>query len=166
MNNKSLRDITGVVPQKIDIFTGNVIENIAVGDFSPDMKKIDDICEKIGINDFVARLSNGYQTYLGEKGANLSEGEKQRIAIARALYKSPEVLMMGETTSSLDSASEKYVQHAILSLRKSGKTIIIIAHRLSTIMNADKIIVLKEGKTVKGGMHEELLLAKGVYYTL
>ena len=130
------------------------------------MEKIVNICNELGIREFIEKLPNGFQTYLGENGANLSGGEKQRIAIARALYKTPEVLILDEATSSLDSASEKYVQNAVQSLRKKGKTVIIIAHRLSTVMRSDKIIVLKEGEMIEEGAHAELLLMKGAYYNL
>lgn len=164
ITNESLRRVVSVVPQKIDIFAGNVIENIAVSDFEPDMEKIVNICNELGIREFIEKLPNGFQTYLGENGANLSGGEKQRIAIARALYKTPEILILDEATSSLDSASEKYVQKAVQSLRKKGKTVIIIAHRLSTVMRSDKIIVLKEGEMIEEGAHAELLLMKGAYY--
>ena len=166
INTGSLRQIISVVPQHIDIFVGNVIENIAVGDFEPDMEKIVNICDEIGINDFIEKLPNGFYSYLGENGANLSGGEKQRIAIARALYKEPDFLILDEATSSLDSASEAYVQKAVKSLANKGKTVIIIAHRLSTVMNADKIIVLKKGELIEEGTHEQLFNKKGAYYKL
>ncbi|MDM8536822.1 peptidase domain-containing ABC transporter [Desulfobacterales bacterium HSG17] len=166
INNESLRHVISVVPQKIDIFAGSVIENIAVGDFEPDQEKIIKICNEIGIKDFINKLPNGFQTYLGENGANLSGGEKQRIAIARALYKSPEILILDEATSSLDSASEGYIRLAVRALRKKGKTVIVIAHRLSTIMHADKILVLKDGLKIEEGRHEDLLQKKGAYYSL
>ena len=166
INNKSLRQVVSVVPQKVDIFAGSVIENIAVGDFDPDMKKIVSICNELVMKDFINKLPNGFQTYLGENGANLSGGERQRIAIARALYKGPEILILDEATSSLDSTSERYVQNVVQSLRKKGKTVIIIAHRLSTVMYSDKIIVLKQGEMIEQGTHKELLSIKGTYYTL
>lgn len=166
INTDSLRHIISVVPQHIDIFAGNVVDNIAVGDFEPDMEKIVNICDEIGIKNFIEKLPNGFHSYLGENGANLSGGEKQRIAIARALYKDPEILILDEATSSLDSASEEYVQKAVKSLVDKGKTVIIIAHRLSTVMNADKIIVLKEGKLIEQGTHKQLFDKKGAYYKL
>jgi len=143
-----------------------VIENIAVGDFDPDMKQIVSICNELVMKNFIDKLPNGFQTYLGENGANLSGGERQRIAIARALYKAPEILILDEATSSLDSASERYVQNAVQSMRKKGKTVIIITHRLSSVMHSDKIIVLKQGEMVEQGTHEKLLSIKGDYYTL
>jgi len=166
IENESLRDLVSVVPQKIDLFAGNVIENIAVGEFQPDMQRIINICQSIGIINFIEKLPNGFNTYLGENGASLSGGQKQRIAIARALYKEPEILVLDEATSSLDSSSENYIQKTIDELRKQNKTIIIIAHRLSTVVNADKIVVLEEGKVIEEGNHESLFEKRGKYYEL
>ncbi|MFL0095183.1 peptidase domain-containing ABC transporter [Tenacibaculum maritimum] len=126
IQHESLRELVSVVPQKIDLFAGNVIDNIAIGDFAPNMEWIMDICKSIGILEFIENLPNGFNTYLGENGATLSGGQKQRIAIARALYKNPEVLVLDEATSSLDSTSENYIQKAIERLRQNNKTIIII----------------------------------------
>ncbi len=166
IENESLRDLVSVVPQKIDLFAGNVIDNIAVGDFTPNMELIISICKSIGILEFIETLPNGFNTYLGENGATLSGGQKQRIAIARALYKQPEVLVLDEATSSLDSTSENYIQKAIQHLREQEKTIIIIAHRLSTVVNADTIVVLEQGMVLEQGNHQELYKSKGHYYHL
>ena len=157
IDTHSLRGIISVVPQKIDLFAGNVIDNIAVGRFDPDMERIINICKKLGILTFIEELPNGFETYLGENGATLSGGQKQRIAIARALYKDPEILILDEATSSLDSASEQYVQQTINYLREGNKTVILIAHRLSTVFKADKICVLEKGELIEEGTHEELL---------
>lgn len=166
IQHESLRELVSVVPQKIDLFAGNVIDNIAVGDFTPNMELIIDICKSIGILEFIESLPNGFNTYLGENGATLSGGQKQRIAIARALYKQPEVLVLDEATSSLDSTSENYIQKAIERLRQENKTIIIIAHRLSTVINADEIVVLQKGEVLEQGNHKELYTKKGHYYNL
>lgn len=166
IENDSLRSLIGVVPQKVDLFAGNIIDNIAVGDYQPDMKKIIGICSSLGIMEFIEKLPNNFNTYLGENGATLSGGQKQRIAIARALYKEPEILILDEATSSLDSASEQYVQRVINLLKEQQKTIIVIAHRLSTVLNADKIIVLKNGTVVEQGTHNELLLREQYYFQL
>lgn len=156
ISNSSLRRLVSVVPQQIDLFAGNVIENIAIGDDEPDMQKIIDICTQLGLIGFIESLPKGFQTYLGENGASLSGGQRQRIAIARALYREPEILILDEATSSLDSASEKYVQKMINILKEKDKTVIVIAHRLSTLSNADKIIVLDKGLVVEEGSHQEL----------
>ena len=166
IQHESLRELVSVVPQKIDLFAGNVIDNIAVGDFTPNIELIIDISKSIGILEFIESLPNGFNTYLGENGATLSGGQKQRIAIARALYKQPEVLVLDEATSSLDSTSENYIQKAIERLRQDDKTIIIIAHRLSTVINADEIIVLQKGNVLEQGSHKELYADKGHYYNL
>ena len=166
LDNESLRQLVAVVPQKIDLFAGNVIENIAVGALEPDMEFIIKICTQIGILEFIEGLPNGFGTYLGENGAILSGGQKQRIAIARALYKKPEVLVLDEATSSLDSGSETFVQKTVNQLRVQNKTIIVIAHRLSTVVNADTIVVLDKGKVVEQGPHEALYEKKGLYYRL
>ncbi len=166
IDNNSLRDLVSVVPQKIDLFAGNVIDNIAVGEFAPDIERITDICKTIGILEFVENLPNGFDTYLGENGATLSGGQKQRIAIARALYKDPEILVLDEATSSLDSTSESYIQKTVQNLRDNNKTIVIIAHRLSTVINADKIIVLDKGKVIEEGTHDFLYAQKEHYYNL
>lgn len=166
IENSSLRDLVSVVPQKIDLFAGNVIENIAVGEFTPNMERIMTICKDIGILEFIEGLPNGFSTYLGENGATLSGGQKQRIAIARALYKQPEILVLDEATSSLDSNSENYIQNAINSLREKQKTIVVIAHRLSTVIHADKIVVLEKGEVIEQGNHKELFNKKGHYYNL
>lgn len=166
IENNSLRQLVSVVPQKIDLFAGNVIDNIAVGEFQPNMELIISICKNIGILEFIESLPNGFNTYLGENGASLSGGQKQRIAIARALYKQPEILVLDEATSSLDSTSENYIQRTIQNLRDQQKTIIIIAHRLSTVVNADEIVILEKGKVLEQGSHNILYNKKEHYYKL
>lgn len=166
LKTTSLRKMMSAVPQKIDLFAGNVVDNIAIGDFEPDMQKIIRVCSNLGILEFIEKLPAGFNTYLGENGASLSGGQKQRIAIARALYKEPQILILDEATSSLDSASEKYMQRMIDILRRENKTVILIAHRLSTIFHADKIIVLEKGRVVEEGSHDELISIKSNYYQL
>ncbi len=163
LKNSSLRRIISVVPQKIDLFAGNVIDNIAVGDLNPDMKRIMDICYKLGMTGFIDKLPQGYNTFLGENGLSLSGGQKQRIAIARAFYRNPEILILDEATSSLDSTAENYVQNAIRMMEEENKTVILIAHRLSTVKLARRVIVLKDGEVVQSGSWKELALIDGPF---
>jgi ATP-binding cassette subfamily B protein len=166
IENESLRKIVSVVPQQIDLFAGTVLENIAIGDYEPDVRRVLAITLQLGIADFIERLPGGFQAMLGEHGVNLSGGQRQRLAIARALYRDPEVLILDEATSSLDPVSEQYVQNTIKLLREAGRTVIVIAHRLSTIMHADVINVLQEGKLVGEGTHKQLLAQNSLYAKL
>lgn len=166
VSNESLRRIVGVVPQHIELFAGTIMENIALGEFEPDMKRIIELSEQLGIREFVEKLPQSYLTPIGEHGTSLSGGERQRIAIARALYRNPEILIFDEATSSLDSVSEKYVKNTLDNLAREGKTILVIAHRLSTVKNADSIVVLKEGELVESGNHQELVNLNGEYAKL
>jgi ATP-binding cassette subfamily B protein len=161
-----LRKIVSVVPQRIDLFSGNVVDNIAVGEFNPDMTRVMEICEKLGMTKFVEQLPQGFNTYLGENGATLSGGQQQRIAIARALYRNPEILILDEATSSLDSLSEAFVQNTLRLLGEESKTVIVIAHRLSTISMAQRIIMLDKGKVVQDGSLAELTLSNGPFRTM
>jgi ATP-binding cassette, subfamily C, bacteriocin exporter len=166
ISNKSLRQCVGVVPQHIDLFAGSIIDNIAIGDFEPDMQKILGLSQMLGINEFVEKLPNTYNTYLSEQGVNLSGGQRQRVAIARALYRNPQILILDEATSSLDPASEQKVQATLNWFKQQGKTVIIIAHRLSTIKNCDTILVLHNGKLMEEGSHDSLINANGYYAKL
>ncbi|WP_114791735.1 peptidase domain-containing ABC transporter [Niabella yanshanensis] len=166
ISNKSLRQLIGVVPQHIDLFAGTIIENIAIGDYEPDMQKILFLSKLTGVNDFIEKLPANYHTTLNEQGVNLSGGQRQRLAIVRALYRNPEILILDEATSSLDPASETQTQRALQWFQQQGKTLIIIAHRLSTIRSCDKILVIQSGTLVESGAHEELMLANGVYASL
>ncbi len=163
ISKQSLRQRVAVVPQKIDLFSGSIIENIALDDFEPDMPKILFLSQLLGIAAFVENMPSSYHTVLQEQGADLSGGQRQRIAIARALYRNPEILILDEATSSLDPESEQQVKFALEQFRQKGKTLVIIAHRLSTIKQADNIIVLEKGKLMEQGTHEALLSLKGKY---
>ena len=163
LSHYSLRTLIGVVPQQIDLFSGNVIENIAFGEDFPDMQRVIDLTKQLGILSFIEQLPNGFQTHLGENGSQLSGGQRQRIAIARALYKNPEILILDEATSSLDTDSEQVIQAALNELKRTGKTLIVIAHRLSTIAHSDTILVLKNGQLIEQGTHQELLARETTY---
>ena len=163
---ESLRKYIGVIPQDLSLFSGNIIDNVALGESFPNMQRIFDLCKQLGITEFVEKLPNGFQTQIGENGAMLSGGQKQRLAIARALYKNPEILLMDEATSALDSLSEKKVKDTIEDFKSLGKTIIVIAHRLSTIASADTIVVMENGKILESGNHANLLSQNGKYFEL
>ena len=163
LTNNSLRKIVSVVPQRIDLFSGNVVDNIAVGDFNPDMTRVVEICDRLGMTKFIEHLPNGFNTYLGENGATLSGGQQQRIAIARALYRNPEILILDEATSSLDSIAETCVQDTLRLLQEESITVIVIAHRLSTINLAQRVIMLDKGLVVQDGSLEELSVIDGPF---
>jgi ATP-binding cassette subfamily B protein len=127
------------------------------------MKRVLEVCDKLGMTDFIEMLPHGFQTYLGENGAVLSGGQRQRIAIARALYRNPEILILDEATSSLDSLSEIHVQKTLDLLKKENKTVIIIAHRLSTISLAQRVIVLDKGEIVQDSTFNELSSTDGLF---
>ncbi len=165
-NNQSLRQVVGIVPQNLDLFNGRVIDNIAMGEFTPDMPGVLEICQQLGMIDFIEKLPAGFNTMVGEHGATLSGGQKQRLAIARALYRNPRILIMDEATSSLDSEAEYHVQQTIKQLKDDGKSIIIIAHRLSTVQLADNIVLLENGKLIEQGNHAELYAQQGRYFNL
>jgi ABC-type bacteriocin/lantibiotic exporter with double-glycine peptidase domain len=166
ITNSSLRRQVAVVPQQVDLFAGNVIENIALGDYQPDIQKIIGICSQLGMMEFIESLPNGFATYLGENGASISGGQKQRVAIARALYKDPEILILDEATSSLDPNSEEFVLRAIRQLASDGKTIIFITHRLVAVKEFDLLFVLDKGKLIEQGTHLDLLEKKEKYYEM
>ncbi|UFX49342.1 MULTISPECIES: peptidase domain-containing ABC transporter [Bradyrhizobium] len=166
LSTESLRKVVAAVPQSVDVFSGSVIDNIALGEFEPDIEKIVKICDQIGLRSVVDRWPGGFQAYLGENGVRLSGGEKQRLALARALYRDPEILILDEATSSLDSVAEALVVGVVEELRRAGKIIIAISHRLSTICEADKIVVLDNGRVVAEGRHPDLLAAEGAYARL
>lgn len=163
---KSLRNLVGVIPQQLNLFSGTIIENIALGQDFPNMQQIIELSNKLEITPFVEKLPNGFETQIGENGAMLSGGQKQRIAIARALYKNPEILLMDEATSALDTNSELIVKQVIDDFKAQGKTVVVIAHRLSTIANANTILVMENGQIVEEGNHNKLIRKKGKYFQL
>ncbi len=161
----SLRSLMGIVTQETFLFDDSVRANIAYGLENISDDKIKDAAIAANAHEFIKELPDGYNTIIGERGVSLSGGQKQRIAIARAIVKNPPILILDEATSSLDSESEKHVQSAIENLM-SERTVFVIAHRLSTVHNANKILVLENGKIVQEGKHDELLNIDGLYKQL
>jgi ABC-type multidrug transport system fused ATPase/permease subunit len=159
----SLRNIISVVPQRIDLFSGSIVDNIALGDLNPDLPKILEICKRLGMTKFIEDMPCGLNTHLGENGSSLSGGQQQRIAIARALYRNPEILILDEATSSLDAVAEKFVHSAMRLLREENKTVIVVTHRLSTIKLAERVIVLENGVVVQDGSFSELSAVDGEF---
>lgn len=156
IKESSLNKYVGIVPQQVDLFAGTVIENIALGEFQPNIERIVKLAKIIGALDFINELPGGLNSQLGENGVNLSGGQKQRLAILRALYPAPQIIIFDEATSALDNNSEKMVIRTMLKLKDAGKTVIAITHRAAAAIAADRIILLEKGKIIADGGHHEL----------
>ena len=159
------RKLCGVVMQDGFIFSDSISKNIAMGDESISIEKLLNATKVANIQEFIMSLPMGFDTKIGSNGLGLSQGQKQRILIARAVYKNPEYLFFHEATNALDANNEMLIMHNLEQFFK-GKTVVIVAHRLSTVKNADQIIVLDKGLIAEKGTHEELTERKGVYYQL
>ena len=161
----SLRGAIGVVQQDVYLFSGSVYENIAYGKPGASRQEVEAAAKLAGAHEFITKLKDGYDTYVGERGVKLSGGQKQRISIARVFLKNPPILILDEATSALDNESEVLVNRSLEALAK-GRTTLTIAHRLTTIQNADRILVLGKEGIEEQGTHAELLAKQGVYFRL
>ena len=159
------RSKTGSVMQDGFIFSESIAHNIAVGDDHPDIEKLRHAVTVANIRDFIDSLPMGYNTKIGMEGNGISQGQRQRMLIARAVYKNPEFIFLDEATNALDANNEKEIMKHLHEFYK-GRTVIVVAHRLSTVRDADKIVVLDEGKVAEEGTHEELTRLRGKYYEL
>ena len=151
-----------MVQQDVYLFAGTIRDNIAYGKPGASMEEIIEAAKRANIHDFIRELPDGYDTYVGERGARLSGGQKQRISIARVFLKNPPILILDEATSALDNESERWIQQSLEELSRD-RTTITIAHRLSTIRGADEIIVITEDGIAERGTHESLLSKGGLY---
>ena len=162
---KNLSEIVGAVTQETYLVHASIKENLQIAKPEATDEELIEACKAAAIHDHIAGLPEMYDTVVGERGYKLSGGEKQRIAIARAILKNPKVLILDEATSALDTHSERLIQTSLNNLMK-GRTTFAIAHRLSTILNADQILVVSDGKVVESGKHQDLLAQQGAYYHL
>jgi ATP-binding cassette subfamily B protein len=161
----SLAEHVGMVTQETYLFHATILENLLYAKPDATQEEVEAVCRAANIHAFIASLEDGYETIVGERGYRLSGGEKQRVAIARVLLKDPKVLILDEATSHLDSQSEALIQEAMQTVMR-GRTSLVIAHRLSTVIDADKIIVMQQGRLVESGRHMDLLDQGGLYADL
>jgi ATP-binding cassette subfamily B protein len=165
MTLRSLRGHIGIVQQDVFLFAGTLRENIAYGRLDAPEPDIRDAARRARLDDVIAGLPAGLDTVIGERGVKLSGGQKQRLAIARMFLKNPSILILDEATSALDTATEQAIQGALRELSK-GRTTLVIAHRLATIRDADRIVVMDDGRIVEEGSHDALLARDGIYRRL
>ena len=160
---RTYRDLLAIVQQDVFLFDGSVRDNIAYGRQDATDAEIEDAARRANAHEFIVRLPERYETFVGERGVKLSGGQQQRLAIARAILASPQILILDEATSNLDTESEQLIQASMATLL-AGRTTFVIAHRLSTIRRADLILLMEDGRVIERGTHEELMRARGAYY--
>ena len=165
ISSRDLRSRVGVVLQDFHIFSGSILDNISLGNPRISQEHAVSAAKTVNAHQFITKLEEGYHSILSERGQNLSQGQRQLLAFARVLAANPEILVLDEATASIDTETELLIQDALRKLTQN-RTSIIIAHRLQTIQEADRVLVMDQGKIVELGSHEELLEAKGLYYTL
>src|SRR5262249_9652856 len=157
------RDLLAIVQQDVFLFYGSVRDNIAYGRHNATDAEIEDAAHRANAHEFIVKLPEQFETFIGERGVKLSGGQQQRLAIARAILAQPQTLIIHEATSSLDTESEQLIQASMASLL-AGRTTFVIAHRLSTIRRADLILLMEDGRIIERGTHDELVRARGVYH--
>ena len=162
---RTYRDLLALVQQDVFLFDGSVADNIAFGRHDATMAEVEDAARRANAHEFIEKLPDGYDTFIGERGVKLSGGQCQRLAIARAILAQPQILILDEATSNLDTESEQLIQASMATLL-ADRTTFMIAHRLSTIRRADLILLMEEGRVVERGNHEELMALKGTYYQM
>jgi ATP-binding cassette, subfamily B, bacterial len=162
---KSYRGLLAIVQQEVFLFDGSVRENIAYGRHDATDAEIEDAARRANAHEFIVKLPQQYDTFIGERGVKLSGGQRQRLAIARAILAAPQILILDEATSNLDTESEQLIQASMATLL-AGRTTFVIAHRLSTIRRADTILLMEEGRVTERGNHEQLMAARGAYYDM
>lgn len=162
---RSYRDLLALVQQDVFLFDGSVRDNIAYGRHDATDAEVEDAARRANAHEFVERLPDGYETFVGERGVKLSGGQQQRLAIARAILASPQILILDEATSNLDTESEQLIQASMATLL-AGRTTFVIAHRLSTIRRATLILLMEDGRVVERGTHEALMSARGMYFEM
>jgi ATP-binding cassette subfamily B protein/subfamily B ATP-binding cassette protein MsbA len=161
----SYRALLAIVQQDVFLFDGSVRDNIAYGRHRATAAEVEDAARRANAHEFIVRLPEQYETFIGERGVKLSGGQCQRLAIARAIRASPQILILDEATSNLDTESEQLIQASMATLL-AGRTTFVIAHRLSTIRRADLILLMEDGRVIERGTHDELMEARGVYYRM
>jgi ATP-binding cassette subfamily B protein len=161
----SLRYHIGLVAQDVFIFSGTIYDNVIYGDLNKDYDAVEKACHDAQLDEVIAGLEGGFESYIGERGVKLSGGQKQRLSLARVFLKNPSIMILDEATSALDNQTEKEIQSVIDKL-SLNRTNLVVAHRLSTIVNADKIVVMSKKGIEEIGNHQQLMALKGTYYNL